>query len=210
MSARQRRSRCATCGASAALYITSRRPTTAAAATVTATGESTATSWQTTSCAMPENERMDSAMPSTGVMPAETAATPATRPNGSSPTIKGATSLHPARNSRRSAESNIGEKPQSIVCYHRAMKKIVLLRHGESAWNRENRFTGWTDVGLSEKGVGEARAAGRLLASEGYDFDFAFTSVLTRAITTLNLVLEEMQRVWLPVEKEWRLNERHY
>jgi len=90
------------------------------------------------------------------------------------------------------------------------MKKIVLLRHGESAWNRENRFTGWTDVGLSEKGVGEARAAGRLLASEGYDFDFAFTSVLTRAITTLNLVLEEMQRVWLPVQKEWRLNERHY
>jgi 2,3-bisphosphoglycerate-dependent phosphoglycerate mutase len=90
------------------------------------------------------------------------------------------------------------------------MKKIVLLRHGESTWNRENRFTGWTDVGLSEKGVGEARAAGRLLASEGHDFDFAFTSVLTRAITTLNLVLEEMQRVWLPVQKEWRLNERHY
>src|SRR5207253_10791479 len=83
------------------------------------------------------------------------------------------------------------------------MKKIVLLRHGESTWNRENRFTGWTDVGLSEKGVVEARAAGRLLASEGYDFDIAFTSVLTRAITTLNLVLEEMQRVWLPVEKEW-------
>jgi 2,3-bisphosphoglycerate-dependent phosphoglycerate mutase len=90
------------------------------------------------------------------------------------------------------------------------MKKLVLLRHGESTWNRENRFTGWTDVGLTEKGVAEARAAGRLLSAEGYDFDIAFTSVLTRAITTLNLALEEMQRVWLPVQKEWRLNERHY
>src|SRR5690349_547887 len=90
------------------------------------------------------------------------------------------------------------------------MKKIVLLRHGESAWNKENRFTGWTDVDLTEKGIEEARAAGRLLRSEGYDFDFTFTSVLTRAIRTLNLALAEMDRLWLPVEKDWRLNERHY
>jgi len=90
------------------------------------------------------------------------------------------------------------------------MKKLVLIRHGESVWNKENRFTGWTDVDLSPQGVDEARAAGRLLASEGYDFDFAFTSVLKRAIRTLNLALEEMDRLWLPVEKDWRLNERHY
>ncbi|HST00446.1 MAG TPA: 2,3-diphosphoglycerate-dependent phosphoglycerate mutase [Usitatibacter sp.] len=90
------------------------------------------------------------------------------------------------------------------------MKKIVLLRHGESAWNRENRFTGWKDVDLTETGVAEARAAGRLLAKEGYDFDFTFTSLLRRAIRTLNLALEEMDRLWLPVEKHWRLNERHY
>ena len=90
------------------------------------------------------------------------------------------------------------------------MKKIVLLRHGESAWNKENRFTGWTDVNLTEKGIEEARAAGRLLKSEGFDFDFTFTSVLTRAIRTLNLTLEEMDRLWLPVEKDWHLNERHY
>ena len=90
------------------------------------------------------------------------------------------------------------------------MKKLVLLRHGESTWNQENRFTGWTDVGLTAKGRDEARAAGRLLAAEGHDFDLTFTSVLTRAIATLNIVLEEMQRLWLPVEKDWRLNERHY
>jgi len=90
------------------------------------------------------------------------------------------------------------------------MKKIVLLRHGESAWNKENRFTGWTDVDLTAKGIDEARAAGRLLAKEGYDFDFTFTSVLKRAIRTLNFALEEMDRLWLPVEKDWRLNERHY
>jgi 2,3-bisphosphoglycerate-dependent phosphoglycerate mutase len=89
-------------------------------------------------------------------------------------------------------------------------RKIVLLRHGESTWNQENRFTGWTDVDLTERGVEEARAAGRLLAAEGYDFDLAFTSLLKRAIRTLNLALEEMDRVWLPVEKDWRLNERHY
>jgi 2,3-bisphosphoglycerate-dependent phosphoglycerate mutase len=90
------------------------------------------------------------------------------------------------------------------------MKKIVLLRHGESTWNRENRFTGWTDVDLTPKGVEEARAAGRLLKAEGYDFDATFTSVLRRAIRTLNLALEEMDRLWLPVEKDYRLNERHY
>jgi 2,3-bisphosphoglycerate-dependent phosphoglycerate mutase len=90
------------------------------------------------------------------------------------------------------------------------MKKIVLLRHGESQWNQENRFTGWKDVDLTAKGVEEARAAGRLLAKEGYDFDFTFTSVLKRAIKTLNIALEEMDRMWLPVEKDWRMNERHY
>jgi 2,3-bisphosphoglycerate-dependent phosphoglycerate mutase len=90
------------------------------------------------------------------------------------------------------------------------MKKIVLLRHGESAWNKENRFTGWKDVDLTEKGVEEARASGRLLAREGYDFDFVFTSVLKRAIRTMQFALEEMDRLWLPVEKDWRLNERHY
>ena len=90
------------------------------------------------------------------------------------------------------------------------MKRLVLLRHGESAWNKENRFTGWTDVDLTDKGIEEARAAGRLLRAEGFDFDFTFTSVLTRAIRTLNLALEEMDRLWLPVEKDWRLNERHY
>ena len=90
------------------------------------------------------------------------------------------------------------------------MKTLVLLRHGESTWNQENRFTGWTDVDLTPKGVEEARAAGRLLKREGCDFDFTFTSVLKRAIRTLNLALEEMDRLWLPVEKDWRLNERHY
>ena len=90
------------------------------------------------------------------------------------------------------------------------MHKLVLLRHGESAWNRENRFTGWTDVDLTPKGVEEARSAGRLLKSGGYEFDIAFTSVLKRAIRTLWLALEELDRMWLPVEKSWRLNERHY
>ncbi|MBI3371564.1 MAG: 2,3-diphosphoglycerate-dependent phosphoglycerate mutase [Betaproteobacteria bacterium] len=90
------------------------------------------------------------------------------------------------------------------------MHKLVLLRHGESDWNRENRFTGWTDVDLSEKGVDEARAAGRLLKSENYAFDIAFTSVLRRAIRTLALALEELDALWIPVEKHWRLNERHY
>lgn len=90
------------------------------------------------------------------------------------------------------------------------MKKIVLLRHGESTWNKENRFTGWADVDLSPAGVEEAIAAGRLLKAEGYDFDIVFTSVLKRAIRTLHLGLAEMDRLWLPEEKHWRLNERHY
>jgi 2,3-bisphosphoglycerate-dependent phosphoglycerate mutase len=90
------------------------------------------------------------------------------------------------------------------------MFKLVLLRHGESSWNRENRFTGWTDVDLSPAGIDEARAAGRLLKSGGYDFDLAFTSVLKRAIRTLWLALDELDRLWLPVDKSWRLNERHY
>ena len=91
-----------------------------------------------------------------------------------------------------------------------AMRKIVLLRHGESVWNRENRFTGWTDVDLSAKGVEEARAGGRALAAGGYRFALAFTSVLKRAIRTLWIALEELDQLWLPVEKSWRLNERHY
>jgi 2,3-bisphosphoglycerate-dependent phosphoglycerate mutase len=90
------------------------------------------------------------------------------------------------------------------------MYKIVLLRHGESAWNKENRFTGWTDVDLSEKGRGEARDAGALLKKEGFQFDIAFTSVLKRAIRTLWIALEELDEMWIPVEKSWRLNERHY
>jgi 2,3-bisphosphoglycerate-dependent phosphoglycerate mutase len=90
------------------------------------------------------------------------------------------------------------------------MKKLVLLRHGESQWNQENRFTGWKDVDLTVRGVEEARASGRLMRQEGFDFDFTFTSVLKRAIRTLHLALEEMDRLWLPVEKDWRLNERHY
>lgn len=90
------------------------------------------------------------------------------------------------------------------------MHRIVFLRHGESVWNRENRFTGWTDVDLSAAGLEEARAAGRLLAAEGFAFDIAYTSVLKRAIRTLWLALEELDCVWMPVEKSWRLNERHY
>jgi 2,3-bisphosphoglycerate-dependent phosphoglycerate mutase len=90
------------------------------------------------------------------------------------------------------------------------MPTLVLLRHGQSDWNLQNRFTGWWDVDLSDKGVAEAEAAGRLLKERGFDFDRCFTSLLTRAIRTLNLVLGEMDRLWLPVTKDWRLNERHY
>jgi 2,3-bisphosphoglycerate-dependent phosphoglycerate mutase len=88
--------------------------------------------------------------------------------------------------------------------------QLMLLRHGESDWNRENRFTGWTDVDLSDKGRQEAVAAGRLLKAEGFTFDYSFTSVLKRAIRTLSLALDEMDLLWLPVERSWRLNERHY
>ncbi len=88
--------------------------------------------------------------------------------------------------------------------------QLVLLRHGESVWNQENRFTGWTDVGLSPKGVEVALAAGRRLLAEGYTFDVAYTSVLKRAIKTLWIVLEEMDLMWIPVHRSWRLNERHY
>ena len=90
------------------------------------------------------------------------------------------------------------------------MHKVVLLRHGESTWNKENRFTGWTDVDLSEKGISEAHKAGKLLKSEGYKFDIAYTSVLKRAIKTLWITLEEMDLMWIPVVRNWRLNERHY
>jgi 2,3-bisphosphoglycerate-dependent phosphoglycerate mutase len=90
------------------------------------------------------------------------------------------------------------------------MFKVVLLRHGESEWNKENKFTGWTDVDLSEKGLGEAKAAGKTLLAEGYTFDVAFTSVLKRAIRTLWLTLDGMDLMWIPVHRTWRLNERHY
>ena len=90
------------------------------------------------------------------------------------------------------------------------MPQLVLIRHGQSAWNLENRFTGWWDVNITDKGVEEARTAGRELKALGYEFDIAYTSLLTRANKTLNLVLEEMGALWLPVVKDWRLNERHY
>lgn len=90
------------------------------------------------------------------------------------------------------------------------MYKIVFLRHGESLWNQENRFTGWQNIGLSEKGLSEAKAAGQLLKSEGYNFDLTYSSVLTRALKTLFVVLEEMDLMWIPIHQSWRLNERHY
>ena len=90
------------------------------------------------------------------------------------------------------------------------MYKLVLVRHGQSAWNLENRFTGWTDVGLTEQGMAEARSAGKLLREGGYVFDEAYTSVLRRAIKTLWLVMEEMGNEWMPVTRAWQLNERHY
>ncbi|MDD4201916.1 MAG: 2,3-diphosphoglycerate-dependent phosphoglycerate mutase [Candidatus Omnitrophica bacterium] len=88
--------------------------------------------------------------------------------------------------------------------------KLVLVRHGESQWNKENRFTGWTDVDLSEKGITEAKKAGKLLKEQGYTFDIAYTSVLKRAIRTLWLTLDEMDLMWIPVIRSWRLNEKHY
>ena len=90
------------------------------------------------------------------------------------------------------------------------MPRLVLIRHGQSAWNLENRFTGWWDVDVTEKGAEEARVAGELMAARGLDFDLCFTSLQTRAIKTLHIALEAMGRLWLPEEKDWRLNERHY
>ncbi|TFH04175.1 MAG: 2,3-diphosphoglycerate-dependent phosphoglycerate mutase, partial [Spirochaetales bacterium] len=90
------------------------------------------------------------------------------------------------------------------------MYKVVLLRHGESVWNKENRFTGWTDVDLSEKGIEEANAAGEVMKKDGFEFDIAFTSVLRRAIKTLHIALDVMDQLWIPEMKSWRLNERHY
>jgi len=90
------------------------------------------------------------------------------------------------------------------------MHKLVLIRHGERQWNKENRFTGWKDVDLSEKGIEEAHAAGKLLKAEGFEFDEAYTSVLRRAIRTLWITLDEMDLMWIPETKSWRLNERHY
>jgi 2,3-bisphosphoglycerate-dependent phosphoglycerate mutase len=90
------------------------------------------------------------------------------------------------------------------------MHKLVLLRHGQSAWNLENRFTGWTDVDLTEQGREEARAAGRLLKAEGFEFDIVYTSVLKRAIRTMQIVMDELDQMWVPVIRDWRLNERHY
>ena len=92
----------------------------------------------------------------------------------------------------------------------KTVMKLVLLRHGESEWNLQNRFTGWTDVNLSDTGVNEASGAGKLLKNDGFDFDICYTSYLKRAIQTLNLVLQQMDREWLPVVKSWKLNERHY
>ena len=90
------------------------------------------------------------------------------------------------------------------------MKKVILIRHGESVWNKENLFTGWTDVDLSNKGFGEAKEAGLVLKEQGFVFDIAFTSVLKRAVRTLWIVLDKMDLMWLPVHHDWRLNERHY
>ncbi|MEE2718985.1 MAG: 2,3-diphosphoglycerate-dependent phosphoglycerate mutase [Planctomycetota bacterium] len=90
------------------------------------------------------------------------------------------------------------------------MQQLVLIRHGQSLWNKANRFTGWVDVDLAEQGIEEARAAGRLLAEEGYDFDIVHTSLLKRAIRTMWITLETLDRMWLPVHRSWRLNERHY
>src|SRR6187549_1931615 len=90
------------------------------------------------------------------------------------------------------------------------MHRLVLLRHGESTWNKENRFTGWHDVDLSDKGREEARDAGRLMAEQKFEFDVAYTSVLKRAIRTLWIALDEMDMMWIPVHRSWRLNERHY
>jgi 2,3-bisphosphoglycerate-dependent phosphoglycerate mutase len=102
------------------------------------------------------------------------------------------------------------DPPNFFFISIKTMYKIVFMRHGESTWNLENRFTGWTDVDLTEKGVNEARQAGKLLREAGFSFDLAYTSVLKRAIRTLWLALDEMDRMWIPIKNNWRLNERHY
>jgi 2,3-bisphosphoglycerate-dependent phosphoglycerate mutase len=105
---------------------------------------------------------------------------------------------------------SLQKKCSNLIFYNKVMYKIVLVRHGESTWNKENRFTGWTDVDLSEKGIGEAKNAGRVLKAEGFTFDLAFTSTLKRAIRTLWLASDEMDLLWVPVIKSYTLNERHY
>jgi 2,3-bisphosphoglycerate-dependent phosphoglycerate mutase len=112
--------------------------------------------------------------------------------------------VRPYQDDQRAAAARPGNRQEEN------MKKIVLLRHGESTWNQENRFTGWIDVGLSGRGLEEAVQAGRTLAQEGFTFEVAFTSMLKRAIKTLWLTLEEMDLMWIPVQHSWRLNERHY
>jgi 2,3-bisphosphoglycerate-dependent phosphoglycerate mutase len=114
---------------------------------------------------------------------------------------------------RKSALSNLSshnERRPRLAEAERIMNRLVLVRHGESTWNKENRFTGWTDVDLSEKGVQEAHDAGQTLRKGGYVFDVAFTSVLKRAIRTLWIMLDELDQMWIPVHNHWRLNERHY
>lgn len=106
---------------------------------------------------------------------------------------------------RRNIVGSVSTARNEVVMY-----KLVLVRHGESVWNKENRFTGWHDVDLTDTGVAQAKAAGQLLKENGFEFDIAYTSVLTRAMRTLWLMLDEMDRLYLPVERSWRLNERHY
>jgi 2,3-bisphosphoglycerate-dependent phosphoglycerate mutase len=118
--------------------------------------------------------------------------------------------MFPEQTTGCSARTNLSLFFETPHKEHRFMHKLVLLRHGESVWNKENRFTGWTDVDLSDKGRQEAAQAGKLLAAEGFAFDVAYTSVLKRAIRTLWHVLDEMDLMWLPVIRDWRLNERHY
>src|SRR5262245_7283871 len=119
-------------------------------------------------------------------------------------------SIHQLYGLQRPEQVSRLKKTSNFAKRREVLKTLVLLRHGESIWNKENRFTGWTDVDLSAKGVEEARAAGRQMLSDGYIFDVAHTSVLKRAIRTLWLALDEMDLMWIPVQKTWRLNERHY
>src|SRR6186997_478544 len=146
---------------------------------------------------------------------------PRTRPSPTSPSAPARGRSRPARRAARIASRSTtsccaskrsSAPPRSTPAAPRSgnVHKLVLLRHGQSTWNEENRFTGWTDVDLSAKGVAEAREAGRLMKDAGLEFDLAYTSVLRRAIKTLDLALEAMDQLWVPVTKHWRLNERHY